>query len=74
MLYSLLCCPAAAAYELGKNLRTTLILSILFGILSAAGGLGSSYMLNLPTGACITLMAVMFYGLAVVIRKYHPKE
>jgi len=74
MIYSLLCCPAAAAYELSRNLRTTLILSILFGILSAAGGLGSSYILNLPTGACITLMAVMFYGLAVVIRKYHPKE
>jgi len=74
MLYSLLCCPAGAAYVLSKNLRMTLILSVLFGILSAAGGLLTSYLANLPTGACITLMAVLIYGLAVLTRKYHPRE
>ena len=74
MLYSLLTCPAGAAYQVSRNLRNVLILSVIFGIVSAAGGLWTSYVADLPTGACITLFAVVVYGLAVLVRKYHPVE
>lgn len=69
LIYSLLTCPAAAAFELGKNLKQILVYSMSFGIISAAGGFWISYQADLPTGSCITLTAVLIYGISHVIRK-----
>ena len=74
LLYSLLTCPAAAAYELGKNLRSVIILSAIFGIASAAGGFAISYHANLPTGSCITLFSALIYGAAHLYSRTHQGE
>jgi len=74
LLYSLITCPAAAAYELGKTLRSTLLLSTFFGIISASVGLWISFFLDLPTGACITLSSVFIFSLVYWWRKHHPSE
>jgi len=74
LIYSLLTCPAAAAYELGGSLRQALILSCLFGIISAAGGLLISFLADLPTGACITLTSVALFGAAHFTRRLRPAQ
>lgn len=74
LLYSLLTCPAAAAYTVSKNLRAIIWFSILFGTLSAGGGLAISFLADLPTGACITLTSVFIFGVSCVWRKFNPGE
>lgn len=74
LLYSLLTCPAAAAYELGRNLRSVILLSTLFGIASAAGGFAISYHINLPTGSCIALFSALIYAAAHLYTRRHPGE
>jgi manganese/iron transport system permease protein len=74
LIYSLLTCPAAAAYTISKNIREILFYSVLFGILSTGGGLVISFGLDLPTGACITLTSVFIFGAAHFWRKFNPGE
>lgn len=54
---ALLVIPAAAAYELTRNFRLMLVISVAAGILSAVGGLCLSYYFNLPSGSTIVLLA-----------------
>ncbi|HOE64000.1 MAG TPA: metal ABC transporter permease [Candidatus Sumerlaeota bacterium] len=72
LLYSLLTCPAAAAYEIGGNLRSVIILSAIFGVASAAGGFAISYQFNLPTGSCIALLSAFIYAAAHLNARTHP--
>ena len=74
MIYSLLTCPAAAAYEMCKSLHSALITSGVLGIISAAGGFWISYQANLPTGACITLTAVLLFIIALLWRRRKAAE
>ncbi|MBN1901653.1 metal ABC transporter permease [Candidatus Sumerlaeota bacterium] len=74
LIYSLLSCPAASAYTIGKNMRAILILSSIFGMLSAGVGLAVSFGFDLPTGACITLTSVFIYGMALLWRKFNPGD
>lgn len=72
LIYSLLTCPAAAAYKMGSNLKSIIFLSGLFGIMAAAGGFFISWETNLPTGSCITLTAVSLYGMVHLWRIRYP--
>jgi manganese/iron transport system permease protein len=74
LLYSLLTCPAAAAYTISKSVRAIHWFSVLFGGLAAGGGLAISFWADLPTGACITLTSVFIFGAAHLWRKLNPGE
>jgi manganese/iron transport system permease protein len=67
MMYGLLTCPAATAYELAQGMRATRLLALGTGLASTLGGFWISYGLNLPTGACIVLVASLLYLAAVAI-------
>ncbi len=58
LLSGLLVIPPLAALQFAKNMKSYVILSVLFGILSSVGGLFLSYWLNLPSGA--TIISVSF--------------
>lgn len=72
LIYSLLTCPAAAAYEVARDMRSVLITSGLLGMAGAVGGFIISYKADLPTGACITLVLVFLYGTIHFYRKAYP--
>lgn len=64
LLYSLIANPAVAALRLARSFRTALMLSSLFGAVSALGGFFTAYWLNLPVGACIVLFSSFIVGIS----------
>ncbi|MBE0431344.1 MAG: metal ABC transporter permease [Dehalococcoidia bacterium] len=55
LVIALLTFPAAMARQFTHNMKTMMVLSVLFGLLFTLGGLWLSYMLKLPSGATIVL-------------------
>ncbi|MFC1780681.1 metal ABC transporter permease [Planctomycetota bacterium] len=64
MIFSLMTCPAAAAYQVCTGYRSVIITSTFFGMLSALAGFLVSFYSNLPTGACIVIVSVAIFALA----------
>lgn len=56
--------PAIAALALARSLRGALLLAACFGILSQVGGLAASMLWDMPSGAAITLTAIVVLVLA----------
>jgi manganese/iron transport system permease protein len=71
LIFSLIICPAAAAYQLTYSLKRMFLLSALFGVLSGWIGLAASYLFNLPSGATIIIVAALIFALAVA---FSPKR
>ncbi len=61
---ALLVIPAITGYELSRNFRGIIVISILSGVFSAIAGLWLSYLFNLPSGATIVLCATVLFLLA----------
>jgi ABC-type Mn2+/Zn2+ transport system permease subunit len=66
LVTSLVVVPPATARNLAVSLRQQILLSFLFGLIGAAGGVALSYPLNLPSGPCITLTLVVLFLLSLV--------
>lgn len=60
--------PAIAAMTVSRSLKGTLILSGACGILAQVGGLAAAMVFDLPSGASITLSAVLILGIAGMIQ------
>ena len=58
--------PAIAALSIAKSLRGALILSAFFGIVSQVGGVAFSMAYDCPSGASITIAAVLMVCLAAI--------
>jgi zinc transport system permease protein len=56
LVIALLTFPAAMARQFTHNMRTMMLLSVLFGFAFTFGGLWLSYVLKLPSGATIILL------------------
>jgi len=69
LLYSLIANPAIAALRITQTYRSALILSGIAGALSALGGFGAAYWLNLPVGACIVLFSSLIVGISLFMTK-----
>ena len=68
MIFSLITCPAAAAYQVCKGYVPVVIASTCFGMLSTLVGFFISYYLNLPTGACIVIVSVAIFALSTLYK------
>jgi len=53
--------PALAALRIGRTMGRTFVLALVAGALSAGLGYYVSFALDLPTGACMTAVAAIFY-------------
>ena len=56
LVIALLTFPAAMARQFTHNMKTMMLLSVLFGFLFTLGGIWLSYQLKLPSGATIILL------------------
>ncbi|HOX37953.1 MAG TPA: metal ABC transporter permease [Candidatus Brocadiia bacterium] len=69
MLFSLITCPAAAAYQICHGYVRTTVTAALLGAVSGAGGFLISYAAEAPVGACICMLACAILGVAACIKK-----
>jgi ABC-type Mn2+/Zn2+ transport system permease subunit len=58
--------PAATAQLLAPGVRSMLLLSIAFALVSVVGGLWIAWLLDLPSGAAIVLLAAALFFAAMV--------
>jgi manganese/iron transport system permease protein len=63
--------PAATALQLTYSLRRMFVFSALLGAASSAFGLWISYLLSLPPGAAIVLVAALILA---VVMFFSPKK
>lgn len=63
---ALLVIPAITGYELARNFRGVLVVSLVSGVITATAGLFLSYHLNLPSGATIVLCATLLFFAAML--------
>ena len=66
LVTSLLVVPAAAGRNVTHSLRTHLLTSVIFGILSGGCGVILSYAFDLPCGPVIVLVAIGIFILSIV--------
>jgi zinc transport system permease protein len=64
LVSALLVIPGAAASQVTRRYNTMIALSILFALVSTAGGLIISYFANLPSGATIVALASIIFFIA----------
>ncbi len=63
--------PASAAYQLCNRLAPMLILSGVFGAVSAAAGMSVAFITNSPTGPAMVLVATILFGLTMLLSPEH---
>ncbi len=68
LIGALMIIPAVTAMQVAKSFRQSLILSIIFALISVLAGLLAAYYLNLPAGASIVLVALGIFGLTTIRR------
>ncbi len=73
MIFALVICPAAAAYQICTGHRMVVLTSTLLGMLSTLTGFMISYRLNRATGACIAIVSVLIFALAALYRILRQK-
>lgn len=65
---SMLTIPQMTANALTHNFRMMIPLSALFALIFSITGLTASYWLNVPSGACIIFVSILFYGIVKAIK------
>lgn len=77
MVSALMIVPVAAAQQLSKSFRVTMVLAVAIGLISSLGGLTTAFYSDLAPGATIVLLALALFCLAVgvgVFRKFRPRQ
>lgn len=74
LIFSLLVCPAASAYQICRGYNPVVIVSMLFGVLATGLGFTASYYLNMPTGACIVITASLIFAASTLLAAFRNKR
>jgi zinc transport system permease protein len=61
--------PVAAAQQLTRGFKATVLVAMVFGVLSGVGGLYAGYQRDLSPGPAIVLIALVLFVLAVAARR-----
>ncbi len=69
LVIALLTFPAAMARQFTHRMRTMMLLSVTFGAVFTMGGLWLSYLLRLPSGATIVLLAGVALTLTLALKR-----
>ncbi|MFC7240395.1 metal ABC transporter permease [Saliphagus sp. GCM10025317] len=67
LVAGMLVIPVAAASQIARGFRETVVLSVLFGELSIAGGFGLAISQRLPSGGSIIVVAIAVYLLVIAL-------
>lgn len=70
LVSSLLVVPAATSLQLARSFRSTIVVSVLFGVAAALGGLFAAAQWDAPVGASIALASTALFALAALARGF----
>ncbi|MBB2912122.1 zinc transport system permease protein [Streptosporangium becharense] len=78
LVSALMVVPVATSQQLTRGFRSTMLLSMVFGMIATVGGLTSSFYVEVPPGAIIVIVAlagfVLALGLGRFVRRSRPQE
>ncbi len=69
LVSALLILPAVTALQLSRGFKTAMMIGAAASLLSVILGISFSFFLDLPTGATIVMINVVFFGLAFAYKK-----
>lgn len=69
LVSALLIIPAATALQIARGFKGAMILSVLDAIISVLLGITISFFLDLPAGATIVMINLMFFGISLLYKK-----
>lgn len=69
LISALLILPASTALQVSRGFRMTVLVSAAVAVVAVTGGIMVSYVLNLPTGATIILLAFLLFCCGMVYRR-----
>ena len=70
LVSALLILPAVTALQIAKGFKGAMLLSIIVAVLSVLVGITVSFFLDLPAGATIVMLNIIFFTVALVFKKY----
>ncbi len=68
LISALVVIPVLTALQFKKGFKETILISVVFSILSVVSGIFISFYLNLATGGTIVLIALAFFFFAIIVR------
>ncbi len=69
LVSALMILPAAAALQIAKGFRSAIFIGCCFSLFSVLSGITFSFFLDLPAGATIVMLNVIFFALALLYKK-----
>ena len=69
LVSALLILPSVTALQIAKGFKTAIFIGAIVSVISVILGITLSFFLDLPTGATIVMINVLFFGLAVAVKK-----
>ncbi|WP_314063999.1 metal ABC transporter permease [uncultured Vagococcus sp.] len=66
--------PAAIAMRIGRSFNRVLLISVVIGLIGMLSGLVSSYQVDTPPGATITLIFILMFLIVMVLKKVLVKK
>lgn len=69
LVSALLILPAVTALQFAKGFKTAMIMAGFVSLISVLLGISFSFLLDLPTGATIVMMNILFFSLALFYKK-----
>lgn len=74
LISALLILPAVTALQVARGFRTTIVLAVLFAVLSVVVGIIVSFSFNLPTGGAIVIINILALLLVLALRRLLPRR
>jgi zinc transport system permease protein len=71
LVSSLLILPAVTSLQLAKGFKIAIVISCSTGVLSVIAGIVVSFLMNLPAGATIVMLNLLFFIAAFIYRSVH---
>lgn len=69
LVSALLILPSVTALQIAKGFKATMFIGAIVSVISVFLGITLSFFLDLPTGATIVMINVLFFGLALAVKK-----
>ena len=71
LVFAMILIPAATAYQITTSMKAMIGASVFFGVSTSIGGVFLSFLLDLPSGAVIVLLATLLFFFAVAFSPKH---